>query len=312
MAKKSILCISVEDFARVLERDSAILSAMKDHCKSPTTESANRLASMIQERTKGDAIIPEAFQVVASTKTNKKILDTIKGTKKAYIDHLNKTVLQMRVTVLRHNKNFVTPIQEGTEAYSNLISLWGNVEEAYAIVGNNRIAKTLISFSEVYVETIFQQARHGKQKFNLTLLLDENARQSTLVALQDKLELITNKYQPQIKAMIAEFIKVTGRNIDAISSKPEIASKFILAQKRMIEFGGEEYFLKNHLKWIHAQCFYHHEHFGNDVEIMREVGYVSGNESLTRFEDYLANLARVKEKEIEPKGVTLHQLKKRF
>jgi len=313
--KQSFICISVKELARTLAQDRPIQSLLKNG--SFAEADCLKLAQLLQERTINSAVIPESIEVVASTEANKRVLDTIKGLPKGYVDHLNSTLKIQRVKILGHNPQAVQSVREGTDAYRNLITLWRNVEAAFDDIGPSRLGITPLSFCENYLIHCLPLIRSGRAaKFNITLLLDETVRQGTLISLRQQLDIRTNPDADILKQMVAEFLRLTKRTVDPVSNSSEMMVKFLKAQKMIRELGKSEprkFLEENALNWVRAQCFYYREHFDTEHNIQVEVGYQCGAEAVNRFTDFLANLQQVKEeKPVATKGVKLHQIGRKF
>lgn len=315
--KQPFLCISTAALADTLANDRPILAFLASKgCKLFTREDAAKLAQLLQERTMAHAVIPESIQVVAATESNKKVLETVKGIPKGYIDHLNSALRQARTTVLKHNPQAVKAVAEGTEAYANLVTLFRNVEAAFTEIGPSRLGTTLISFTENYLAHALPLIRSGKAaKFNITLLISDAVRGGTVVSLREQLDLRSNPDSDLLKVMVAEFLRLTKRNIDPVSDNKDHLSKFMRAQTMVRELGGAEprrYLEENALHWVRAQCFYYHEHYQDERNTSLELGYLCGAEAPTRFQDYLANIKKVEVEPVTRKGSKLHQIARRF
>lgn len=313
--KETFICISVKQLAKTLAEDRPVQAFLQRG--SFTEADCIKLAQLLQERTLSNAVIPEAIEVVASTKANKRVLETIKGVSKGFIDHLNSTLKIQRVKILGHNPQAVQAIREGTDAYRNLITLWRNIEAAFEDIGPSRLGVTPLTFCENYLIHCLPLIRSGKAaKFNITLMLDENVRQGTLISLRQQLELRTNPDGDILKRMVAEFLRLTRRTVDPISENSEMLAKFLKAQKMIRELDKKEprkFLEENAIKWVQAQCFYYREHFDTEHNIQVEVGYQCGAEAVNRFTDFMANLQRVEEeKPVATKGAKLHQIGRRF
>lgn len=286
--KTSFICISVKNLAEVLGRDKPI----REFISSGGLEQPNghlKLAALIQERTANLAVIPEGVAIVARTKANADVLNTIKGTPRFYIDHLNRTLATLRVSILRHKVQAVSLVEEGGKSHGLLVSLWANISEAFDRMGPSRLGTDLTKFSESYLEAALTILRPRAAKFSISLMLDDDIRQGTMASLADLLELKSNPRPKVLKIMVAEFHRLTDRQTECVTQHPDLMLKFLKAQRMVEEQQGD--IMVEAVTWVRAQCFYYHDHHGNERNIATETGYICGAESLRRYLEFKENLA---------------------
>lgn len=302
--KTPMVSISTQALAELLLEDRVIRDFIKGQGLFQP-QGHLKLATMIQERGLSRAMVPEAIEVVSGAR-ERRTLEVARAVPMAQMEHLNRTVMSARVTVLKHNAKAVSLVVEGGKSWDNLVRLQRNVEEAYLAFGPSRLGTDMTRFTENYVTHLLQQLAGRGGKFTISLLLADDVRQGTMLAMQETLDWRANPHLKVVKEMIARFLALTGRKADSISTNTALRVKFLRAQ-RLMEAQG--WFPGRAAQWVEAQCFYYLEHHGDERNLGTETGYLCGPDAVTRYTDYVANLGRVK---VEAVGTPMHTIKKKF